>query len=392
MKSLLHSRLGWLVAFAVIVAAVMFFGGHLSVPQAMESMSSIAVLGGVGRILTVDSMGFLKPAARDIRRAFTRDGMMTYDAATIDSTGSFLIGELERLDPTLHDPLVDVTWSRDIDLRSDVSIGDEVSSFTNSTFAAAGGITPTGKAWVGKDSNTIQGLALDIGKTATPLNLWAMEVSYTIPELQSAIRAGRPVDAQKLAGLQLKHQMDTDEQVYIGDASLGLYGLVNSPLVSTSNVVAGAATTTTWATKTHDEILKDVNTILTNTWAASGWAVVPDTLLIPPTQYGALISRKVSDAGNISILEFLRQNSISLARNGRPLNIQPVKWLVGRGTSGTDRMVAYTKAQNRVRFPMVPLQRTPLEYRSLFHITTYFGRLGAVEFVYPETLAYADGI
>jgi len=55
-------------------------------------------------------------------------------------------------------------------------------------------------------------------------------------------------------------------------------------------------------------------------------------------------------------------------------------------------MAAYTKAQNRVRFPMVPLQRTPLEYRSLFHITTYFGRLGAVEFVYPETLAYADGI
>ena len=77
-----------------------------------------------------------------------------------------------------------------------MSIGDEVSSFTNSTFAAAGGITPTGKAWVGKDSNTIQGLALDIGKTATPLNLWAMEVSYTIPELESAIRATEASEAQ----------------------------------------------------------------------------------------------------------------------------------------------------------------------------------------------------
>ena len=91
-----------------------------------------------GKILTLDK---IRPSAAAVRRAFTRDAMMTYDAATIDSTGSFLIGELERLDPTLHEPLVDVTWSRDIDLRSDVSIGDEVSSFTNSTFAAAGGIT-----------------------------------------------------------------------------------------------------------------------------------------------------------------------------------------------------------------------------------------------------------
>jgi hypothetical protein len=66
---------------------------------------------------------------------------MTFDRRTIDSTGSFLIGELERLDQKLHDPLVAVTWSRDIDLRSDVTIADEVSSFTNSSFAAVGGVS-----------------------------------------------------------------------------------------------------------------------------------------------------------------------------------------------------------------------------------------------------------
>lgn len=342
-----------------------------------------------GKILTLDK---LRPSASAVRRAFTRDAMMTYDANTIDSTGSFLIGELERLDPMLHEPLVDVTWSRDIDLRTDVTIADEVSSFTNSTFAAAGGITPAGKAWVGKDSTSIQGLALDIGKTAAPLHLWGMELSWTIPELESAIKLGRPVDSQKLVGLQLKHQMDTDEQVYIGDSSLGVYGLVNHPAVSASNVVAGASTYTTWVKKTPDEILADVNTLLTNTWAASGWAVCPDTLLLPPAQFGYIVSQKVSNAGNISILEFLKQNSISLAKNGRPLNIQPVKWLVGRGTSTTDRMVAYTKDQRRVRFPMVPLQRTPMEYRGLHQITTYYGRLGSLEVVYPETLGYADGI
>ncbi len=332
-----------------------------------------------------------------VRHAFTRDGLMTFDARTIDSTGAFLVGELERLDPTLHEPLVDYTWSRDIDVRSDVSIADETSSFTNSTFAAAGGVTPAGKAWIGKDSNQIAGVALDIGKTASPLYLWGMEVSYTIPELESAIRLGRPVDAQKLVGLQLKHQMDTDEMVYIGDTTVGKFGLVNNPDVQTDYVAAdGAGSSTLWSTKTPDQILRDVNELLSSVWAASGWAVVPDKLLVPPTKFAYLVSQKVSTAGNMSILEFLRQNSISLAKNGKPLEILPVKWLVGRGepveTEQTDRMVAYTKDQRRVRFPMVPLQRTPLEFRSIYHITTYFGRLGVVEFVYPETLGYRDGI
>lgn len=103
-------------------------------------------------------------------RAQTRDSFQTFDARTIDSTaGAFLVGELERLDPRLNEPLASYTWSRDIDLRSIFSIADETSSFTNSTFAAAGGASPNGKSWVGKNADAIQGIALDIGKTALPL-------------------------------------------------------------------------------------------------------------------------------------------------------------------------------------------------------------------------------
>jgi hypothetical protein len=77
----------------------------------------------------------------------------------------------------MHDPLVSVTWGRDIDLRSDVSIADETSSFTNSSFAAAGGPSPSGKSWVGKNTDAIAGIALDIGKTAQPLTLWAIKLA-----------------------------------------------------------------------------------------------------------------------------------------------------------------------------------------------------------------------
>ena len=319
-------------------------------------------------------------------RARTRDQMLTFDQRTVDSSGAFLVGELERLDQTMHEPLASVTWSRDIDLRSDVSIADETSSFTNSTFAAAGGPSGSGKAWVGKNTDAIQGIALDIGKTASPLTLWAMQIGYTLPELESALKVGRPVDAQKHAGLTLKYNMDVDEQVYIGDAQLGLEGLVNSSKVGATNV------STTWATATPKQILDDINLVLNNAWVASGFAVCPDKLLLPPQQFASLTSRVVSDAGNISILEFIKINCLAMSVNGKPLDIQPSKWLVARGVSNKDRMVVYTQSETRVRMPLVPLQRTPLEYRDLRQLTTYFGRIGAVEWVYPETAYYADGL
>ncbi|MFA5069643.1 MAG: DUF2184 domain-containing protein [Candidatus Omnitrophota bacterium] len=324
--------------------------------------------------------------------------MLTYDKYTIDSTGAFLIGELERLDQTLHEPLYNVTWGRDIDLREDVSIADEVSSFTNSSFGTPGTPNPKGKNWIGKNSNAIAGPELDIGKTSSPLYLWGIEISYTIPELLSAQQMGRPVDAQKYQAMQIKYQMDIDEMVYIGDTDLGKYGLLNSDQVTSASVATGDSGTTEWTTKTADEILEDVNSLLQSCWEAAAYAVCPSKLLLPPAQFAYITSQKVSNAGNISILQFLEDNSISLKINGKKLDIQPCKWLTGCGTPAgspevaTDRMVCYSQDKNRVRYPLVPLQRTPLEYRSIYHLTTYFGRLGVMEIVYPETLYYADGI
>ena len=185
--------------------------------------------------------------------------------------------------------------------------------------------------------------------------------------------------------------MDIDEMVYTGDTTVGVTGLINNPNVAQTNVISGGSGTT-WATKTADQVLADINTLVSNTWASTGWAICPAELRVPPAQFGFLVATKVSSAGNMSLLEYLKINSLSNSINGRPLNIQPLKWLTSAGVASSARMIAYTKDKSRVRYPLVPLQRTPLEYRSIYQLTTYFGRLGVVEFVYPETAGYADGI
>ncbi len=167
---------------------------------------------------------------------------MTFDQATVDGTGAFLVHELERLDQTLNLPLVNFTWSRDIQLREDVSIADEISSFTNTTFAAAGTPNANGKNWLSKIPTALAGVNVDIAKTGFPLTLWGMELGWTVPELQAAAQVGRPIDTQKYDGMQLKWNMDTDEQVYIGDSGLNVKGLLNLTQVTPTNAAK------TWAT------------------------------------------------------------------------------------------------------------------------------------------------
>ncbi|MCT4713245.1 DUF2184 domain-containing protein [Enterobacteriaceae bacterium H11S18] len=313
--------------------------------------------------------------------------MITFDQATVDSSGAFLIGELERLDPQVNLPLVGYTWTRDVKLREDVSIADEMSSWTNTTFAAAGsGANPNGKNWISQDSTAIAGVNVDINKDGNPLNLWGMELGWTVVELAAAAQVGRPIDSQKMDGLQLKWQMDNDEQVYVGDKTLNVQGLTNLLGVPVNNAAK------TWATSTADEIRASINKVLSDAWATSAYTVVPTDLLIPPEQFSLLSSIIVSSAGNQSLLTYLSTNTIAYHQNGVPLNIRAVKWLKEAGIGGTDRMVAYTNDRKYVRYPLVPLQSVPIQYRGLYQLVTYYGKLGSIEPIYRETLSYVDGI
>jgi hypothetical protein len=311
--------------------------------------------------------------------------MFTIDKKTADAAGAFLVGELERLDQTLNLPLVSYKWSRDISLRSDVSIADEMSSFTNTDLAAAGGVNPNGKNWIGKNSTAIPGVNLLIERTAQPLTLWGMEIGWTLPELASAQQLGRPVDTQKYDAMRMKWNMDVDEQVYIGDEGLGITGLLNL-----KQVPAQAAAAAWTAATSPDDIVQDINIVLTDAWLRSGYAMCPRKIGLAPELFGLLASKKVSEAGNISVLEYVKINTIAFQENGEPLEIVSMKWASKRGANGAHRIVAYTQDEKYIRFPLVPLLNTPLEYRGLHQLTTYYGRLGQVETPYANTISYLD--
>ncbi len=299
--------------------------------------------------------------------AIRRSGFKTNDSAL-----AYFVNQLDNLDKALYEPLVSVSWGRDIMLRPGISMSNESTSFIRSAFAAPGSLANSSGSsggnmpFLSAESTAIPGIEVNGERIVLPLRLLGRELSYTSVELDRSQLTQQPIDVQKMAALNTVYQMNTDQMVYIGASEVGATGLLNSSLVTAAAVANGISGSPLWTTKTADEILADVNTLLNSTWAASAYAV--------------------------SILKFLKENSIALNVNGKELEIQPVKWLVGRGVGPTDRMMAYTNDLSRVRFPMVPVRRETAYYQGIRFTAPYIWAFGEMEFVYPETCQYADGI
>lgn len=312
---------------------------------------------------------------------------------TKDSALAYYVNQLENLDKRLYLPLTSVTWGRDIKLRSGITMSNESTSFIQSAFAASGTLDQTGNMpWLSAETNNIPGVSVNGNHVVMPLRLLGREISYTSVELERSQLTGQSIDTQKINAMNTLYQMNTDQMVYIGSTAVSQTGLVNNASVTAGSVATGAGGSTLWDNKTPDEILNDVNTLLESTWSASAYAVCPSDLLLPPAKFAYIAANKVSSAGNLSILEFLKQNTISLSVNGKALDIKPVKWLTGRGVNGANRMVAYTNEEDRVRFTMVPIRRETAYYQGIRFIAPYIWAFGGVEFVYSETVQYADGL
>ncbi len=317
---------------------------------------------------------------------------------TRDSALSYFVNQLENLDKRFYEPLYSVSWGRDVKLRSGIVMGNESTSFIRSSFAAPATLkNQTGSdggnmPWISAETTAIPGVEVNGAKVVLALRLLAREISYTSVELDRSALTGQPIDVQKMNAFNSLYQMNTDQMVYIGSAEVGATGLLNDTNVTADTVANGLAGTPGWSTKTADEILADVNALIEAQWAATGYAVCASELRLPPLQFSYISSQKVSSAGNVSILKFLQENCISLQINGKQLNIQPVKWLVGRGANSTDRMVVYTNEEQYVRFPMVPVRRETPYYQGIRYIAPYLWAFGEMEVVYTETIRYADGI
>lgn len=317
-------------------------------------------------------------------------GVRMTDAAGIATGMAFLEGELEKRDAKIREPLTSVTWQRDI--VADAGGGwVDFTSTINVDYATSGA---NEGSLVGGATDVIPTVQANVNKDIFKVYTWAQAMKVPFVDSQKFQTIGRSIDSILDRGIRLNYNKTIDFLVYKGLA--GSTGLVNNPNIVSSVVTEGAAGSAEWTQKTVDEILWDVNKVITEAWAAAEYdeSAIPNHLLLPPAKYAYLVSTRIGTSGDENILNYLLKNNIA-KQQGVDLQIYPCRWCAGAGTGGTDRMVAYVNDKNFVYFDLpVPLTRAMTQPVALqfAYITIYAAQMGQVKFLYEQPVRYADGI
>lgn len=152
---------------------------------------------------------------------------------------------------------------------------------------------------------------------------------------------------------------------------------------------------TFWPSKTVDQILTDVDEVLTRVRSQTEEVEWADTLALPPAAFRTAATRRLGAGdGTITVLDYLRKNNVYTAETNQQLTIIPVRELATASQDGGGRMVAYRRDEEVLRFHL-PMPRTVLQPRqkSLMGFETgIIARTGGTEIRLPKAMAYADEI
>ena len=302
----------------------------------------------------------------------------------------FLMKELEKLDEHIYEPLAGTDWPRDMPVVTGGGFVESIAS-VDINYASAG----DGEDNLIYDNTTdIPVIQADMSKEIARTFNFGEYISIGIMEREKMLSIGRDPETFLNKGIHLHCDKVIDRNVYRGFAKVNSTGLCNNSSVMRMSAANGAGGTSTWATKTADEILNDVNTILAQTWQMNDCAsdALPNHILVPVEQFGLLVTRKVSDDSERSILTYILENNLTTQQGGN-LVICPCKWCRMAGSNNTDRMVAYMNQPDRICFNLTqPLKRLDTEYQDMHIKIPYVSQFSEVRFLYPTTVRYMDGI
>ena len=305
---------------------------------------------------------------------------------------TFLMKELEKVDDVILEPLTGTDWPRDMPVITGGGLLESIASI-DVTYASSGGDDDN---LFFEAANDIPVIQADMSKSIARTFNFAEYMAFSVLEKEKMVQVGRDPETFLNKGIRLHCDKVIDRNVYRGFSKVSSTGLVNNPSVLRSSAAphTPGGSDTRWSGKTADEILADINTAISAVWAANDCSgdALPNHILIPVEQFGQLVTRKVSDDSERSILTYVLENNLAVQQGG-DLVISPCKWCSGAGTGGTDRMVVYANRVDRICFNLTqPLRRMETEYADMRIKIPYFAQFSEVRFLYPSTVRYMDAI
>lgn len=211
---------------------------------------------------------------------------------------------------------------------------------------------------------------------------------YSVQDIRAAQQAGLDLE-QRRANAAVRAVLQQENTIaFFGDTANGLVGLLNNPNVPLAAVAAdGAGGLTTFDSKTPDQIIRDVNSLLSDIVVNTKEVERANTVLFPTTIFEMLTSTPRSTVSDTTILQFLQKNHPEITTWGSLVELETA------GTGATKMMIAYNKNEDKltleipVPYEVFPAQQTGLDFEVPVH-----ERIGGVIVYYPLSLNFAFGI
>lgn len=245
------------------------------------------------------------------------------------------------------------------------------------------------------EAQFLAGGAFDIPYASTNMaqnthnyHLAAIGYEWNTQELQRAAKLGRSLSADKAGAAVLASERFIYNIAMTGNTEKNWTGFVNNASAPSAQVPNdGTGPARTFASKTPDQILRDINEALTAVETGTGETHVANTLILPTTTYNELATRRVTDTG-VTVLAFLQQNNAA----GESLTILKSRALETAGTGGTKRLIAYDNNAQVLKFHLPgPHQFLPaFQKSSLVYEVGGLMNVGGVEVRLPKAIVYRD--
>ena len=210
---------------------------------------------------------------------------------------------------------------------------------------------------------------------------------YNTQEIRSAIFAGVNLPARKAMAATRAHQEKINALAFTGDADHGLPGLISNTNVPEVTLLAdGTGSAKTFASKTADKIVRDVNALVNKIISQSKGVHRATEVWMPVEQYALIATTQNSTASDTTILQFLQQVHPGVT-------FRQVVELDGAGASGADRMYAIENSRDNwaIEIPMMMKMYSPQQKGLEFEVPVE-SRFGGVIIEYPLSMCFADGI
>lgn len=211
---------------------------------------------------------------------------------------------------------------------------------------------------------------------------------YSIVEVRRSQRAGANLNKRRAEAARRASEEKVDDVAWNGDTDYGLQGFINFPGITEYTVPNdGAGASKLWSTKTPDQIVRDVGGLIDAVVSTTNGREVPDTLLLPVTQYLLIANTRMTGNSDITILSFIKDNNPFLK------NIEMVVEMKAAGAGATDRMMAYVKDAKNItlEIPQPFEQFSPVQKGMEFEISCH-QETGGIIIYYPLSVSFSNNI